>query len=860
MLSRRSLLLFCSVIMAAPPRVLQAHETTGAPLQQQFALNSMDLSIIAISLVCLVGVIILTGLSISLRKLNQRLQQEAQERRLVEQQLETDRNYLRILFEHNGSGHLVVSSTRAILKVNRQFCEMFGYGEDELLGQSVRMLHLDEQHYQDWAPRFLEVRDSLTRMSAEYPSLRKDGSIIWCLFTGVSLNLPSGEPGVVWSLIDISDRKRAEEELRLSEQKYASIFNLMPDMIGITRCSDGCFIEVNPGFERCTGWSREEVLGQSSLTLGLWDHATRAKAIGIVKKQGHLEEFEFILTTKMGIQRHALMYLIPITIEGVECLCFLARDIHDKRIAERALQRFSLVVEQTANIVLITDPEGTIQYVNPRFSEVTGYSRQEVIGLSPRLLKSGHQSREFYDELWQTITSGRPWRGEFCNRAKDGSEFWELATVTPLFDDDGAIINFVAIKEVITDRKQAEAALHEAKDRAEAANRAKSEFLANMSHEIRTPMNGVIGMVHLLRTTELSLEQRLYLTNIEISATSLTTLLSDILDLSRIEAGKMSLEQTDFSLRQCIRELLDSQLYQVREKGLLVSTNLAPELPEIVRGDQLRTRQILLNLVGNAIKFTEQGRIEITARVILRDKAKLLVRLDVADSGIGMPAEQMERIFAPFEQADNSTTRRYGGSGLGLAICRRLAALMGGSIWAESVPDSGSTFHLELPFVVPDPTATIGSRPADEDSQPSVSPLTLLLAEDNRVNAEFIFKILTKLGHRVTTCENGQQALDFLQTGQRFDALLMDIQMPVMGGDEAVRLIRQQEEEQGLRRHIPIIALTAHAMDDERQRLLAQGFDAHVAKPVEIGILMAELARLTHAPGHGQNSHARGRA
>mgnify|MGYP001805948480 CR=1 FL=1 len=518
------------------------------------------------------------------------------ERKQIEQKLETDHNYLKVLFEYGGSGHLIVSSERIIVQVNQQFCEMLGYAEQELLGQSVRMLHLDEQHYQDWAPRFIQARSGFIHLSVEHPSLRKDGSIIWCVFTGVKLTLPDGDQGVVWSVIDISDRKQVEVELR------------------------------------------------------------------------------------------------------------------------------------------------------------------------------------------------------------------------------------------------------QAKEAAEAANRAKSEFLANMSHEIRTPMNGVIGMAHLLGDTELNPEQKKYLANIESSANSLVTLIGDILDLSRVEAGKMELVNVSFSLRRCIDELVESQQFEISQKKLNVRTAIADSVPDILLGDQLRTRQILLNLVGNAIKFTEQGTVVISANLLSHSGNGVLLRLSVSDTGIGMSPALLKRIFAPFEQADNSTTRRYGGSGLGLAICNRLVELMGGRIWAESNEGGGSCFQVELPFVVPD-SPVLPQRPATclPEQLQAAGVLSILLAEDNRINAEFIVKVLGRMGHRVTAVEDGTQVLEQLKQN-RFDCILMDIQMPVMGGDAATSAIRQQEQKTG--GHIPIIALTAHAMADERERLLQQGFDAHVAKPVDVALLMAELRRL----------------
>ena len=341
-------------------------------------------------------------------------------------------------------------------------------------------------------------------------------------------------------------------------------------------------------------------------------------------------------------------------------------------------------------------------------------------------------------------------------------------------------------------------------------------------------------------------EQAQYLESIELSASTLITLIGDILDLSRVEAGRMELDEVDFSLRQSIQELIASQRFAINEKQLAIEIVIDDNLPDLLRGDQLRMRQILLNLLGNAIKFTGQGSITVSVGLIDLAEGRVLLRLSITDTGIGMSEAAMANMFAPFTQADSSTTRRYGGSGLGLAICQRLAELMGGRIWAESRQGVGSSFHVELPFRLPEqpalPQSWVPQTTMPQQAPSTLRPLNLLLAEDNRINAEFICKVLERQGHRVCLVMDGEQALQ-QWAGQPFDCILMDVQMPVMGGDEATRIIR--EREQGSGRHIPIIALTAHAMVDERQRLLEQGFDAHVPKPVAIDLLLAELRRLT---------------
>jgi CheY-like chemotaxis protein len=411
---------------------------------------------------------------------------------------------------------------------------------------------------------------------------------------------------------------------------------------------------------------------------------------------------------------------------------------------------------------------------------------------------------------------------------------------TPIKDSKGIITAVIEVVEDITEQVSHEAAMRIAHDAAQAANQAKSEFLANMSHEIRTPMNGIIGMTQLLQMTELTDEQKEYLGLIDSSGRNLLSLINDILDLSKIEAGMIELEHNDFSLEHAVNNVIKTQLTVIRNKHLDITIEIAPDVPEKVRGDQLKFKQILLNLLGNAIKFTSQGGISIDVSLENRCGDAAVIHISIADTGIGMAPEQLEKIFGAFSQADSSITRSYGGTGLGLTICRKLIELMGGSIRVESRRGEGSVFHVSLPFKVCPQQETASDISADQC--PWTGPaLSILVAEDNPVNQKFICAILRRMGHEVVCGNDGEQVVEAWRKG-RFDCILMDIQMPIMGGEEALRHIRTEEKIKEA--HIPIIALTAYALKGDRERYLESGFDGYLAKPVHLNELIGELKRL----------------
>ncbi|MEN3335651.1 MAG: hypothetical protein V7641_5016 [Blastocatellia bacterium] len=665
----------------------------------------------------------------------------------------------------------------------------------------------------------------------------------------------------------------------------------------------------------------------------------------------------------------------------------LQLEITEREHVEKALrqseERYRSIIENMHDGYFEMDIRGNLTFFNDALCKVHKRSREELLGRNNRDYMDAETAKRFYAIFKQVYDTGETVRDLVWKRTRpDDGERWFEYSVSLMKDIESKAIGYRGISRDITQRILYEEALQKSKESAESASRAKSEFLANMSHEIRTPMNGIIGMTELALDTDLTAEQRDYLGMVKASANSLMTVINDILDFSKIEAGKLDLDATDFSLRQSLGETLKTLAIRAHEKGLELAFQISPDVPDLLVGDAGRLRQIIVNLVGNAIKFTDEGEVIVRAETQWRNDDEIGLHLAVADTGIGIPAEKQRLIFDAFTQADGSTTRQYGGTGLGLAISSQLVQLMGGQILVESKPGRGSNFHFTLPLAlgkgvakIPVPaepvelrnlrvlvvddnatnrrileemlinwhmraTAVDGGRAAIDtlkQAQAAGEPFTLvlldaqmpevdgfmvaeqikqsselarttimmltsnnqrgdaarcrelgvalyitkpimqanlidaimtvlgtaspvevlsagtlqrspcesrghvLLAEDNAINQRLAVHLLEKQGYTVVVAVNGKQALAALEK-ERFDLVLMDVQMPEMNGFDATALIRQRERTTGA--HVPVIAMTAHAMKGDRERCLEAGMDEYISKPLQVNELLRVIQGL----------------
>ena len=500
-------------------------------------------------------------------------------------------------------------------------------------------------------------------------------------------------------------------------------------------------------------------------------------------------------------------------------------------------QKLALVAKYANDSIIISDPSGHIEWVNDGFTRITGYDFSDAIGKRPSdILNATETDPAAIEKLIKCREAQSPVRLELINRAKDGRLMWVETSINPVFDEAGTLQQWIAVERDITESKEREMDLARARAEAEEAGQSKSRFLANMSHEIRTPMNGVIGVAELLSETELTPNQAAYVETIQDSGKALLGIINDILDLAKLRSGNVVLEHTPFSLRHCTEGALRILRPAADKKGLDLNF-VAPEGDIAVLGDQGKLRQILLNLVGNAVKFTATGAVTVTITPPATPSG--LIRIDVADTGIGIAADRIDAIFDSFSQADEGISRQFGGTGLGLTICAVLAEQMGGDLRVASQPGRGSVFtlHVKLPPAEP---ALVPARRAERRNEPRLrAGMTIMVAEDNRTNMMIVRHMLKGSVTALIEVVNGEEAVNQYRA-QPPDLILMDVSMPVKDGLQATRDIRAHEAANGLP-HCPILALTANAFGEDREACRLAGYDGFLVKPMSRVDLLAAI-------------------
>jgi len=758
---------------------------------------------------------------------------------------------------------------------------------------------------------------------------------------------------------EIRERRRTEEALRESRAAARGLLDGTQESLLLLDGS-GNIVAINATAARRFQKAPDEITGTDFFSLLPDEVCTPRRAyFDRVIRTGALVDFEDTLN---GVVFQSRFYPVKDKDGQLSGVALFSEDITERKQAEEELQKLSSAVEQSQVSVVITDPDGTIEYVNPKFTKISGYSFEEAIGQNPRVLNAGIQSPEFYKEMWDTIKAGRDWQGAFANRKKNGDIYWENINISPLRTKENQITHFVAVKEDIserklaeealreseemlskitssalnaiimlasengqisfwneaavkifgwtaqevigkklsdliipkqyqqqhveglkrfsqtgegpmigqsteitalnrdreefpielhlssvklkdhwhaiglitdiTDRKQAEQEIKKAKEIAEEATQAKSDFLANMSHEIRTPMNAVMGMAHLAMKTDLTPKQRDYLNKIQTSANALLGIINDILDFSKIEAGKLDMEAVDFQLEDTLDNISTLVGIKTQEKGLELLFKTDPSVPTALVGDPLRLGQILINLSNNAVKFTNTGEIVVSTELVKKDKAQVALKFSVRDSGIGMTAEQVAKLFQPFAQADSSTTRKYGGTGLGLTISKRLAEMMGGEIWVESEQGRGSTFSFTANF-------GLGKEKAKKRFKPSqdLRGMKVLVVDDNATSRGIFQEMLESFSFEVTLATSGQEGLTELEKASEskpFELVIMDWKMPGMDGIEASRRIKNHT---GLSKIPPIVLVTAYGREEVIHQAEEVGLEGSLLKPVNSSML-----------------------
>lgn len=778
------------------------------------------------------------------------------------------------LYDYAPDMYFTVLPDGTVKSVNLFGAEYLGYTKDELIGKSVWIVvHPDDlDEVKDQINMILKKKLSFSEL--EFRKIKKDGSAL-SVQERIQLFLDNDQNPVEIRIIcrDVSEQKKSQDELIDREQQISTILKYSPNpqiledfreakifvndlkkkgvkdiLTYFTKNPDESFacrqkvkiIEVNNSFL--------ELFGTKNITdlIKNVDRIITRQSIQVFIKgllqlmegkdsfTGETFYFDLENTKVEAITRWAV---VPGHEDNLDMIVVSLEDMTERNRANRQLQILSSAVDHSPVSVVITDPDGNIQYVNPKFTEITGYSSAEAVNKNSNKIKSVLVPEESYENLINTILKGKVWSGEFRNQKKNGEYYWELASISAVRDAKGIINQIVAIKEDISQRKETEKELIQAKMQAEESDKLKTAFLANMSHEIRTPMNAIVGFSELLKDPNIQEEQKREFYNIITSSCdTLSALIDDIIDIAKIESGQSNINFSECMISEILQELYTLTKEEIRKNNPAVELRLNSQVDKkmMLLTDGFRIKQIFLNLLGNALKFTKTGYVEFGCKMPDEDTIEFFV----IDSGIGIPKKMQNLIFDRFRQLDSSTSRTYGGTGLGLTISKNLVELLGGKIWVESKKGKGTSFFFTFPVRPKHPYEPEESAVLKPDIVlKDWTSKTILIVEDNAANFEFFKAVLSRSGAKILEATSGKEAIDLVKSDQLIDLILMDIQMPDMTGYETTKVIRK------LNIKIPIIAQTAYAMPHDKEKSLEAGCDNYLAKPVRPNELLAMVTK-----------------
>ena len=679
----------------------------------------------------------------------------------------------------------------------------------------------------------------------ELTYVRKDGSRFPAVVSVTALR--DAQDSIIGYLLigtDNTARRQAETDLRRSDDQLRTLFAGVKDYAILMLDPEGCVVTWNEVAQSIKGYRADEIIGchfSRFYTPEAIAQGVPAKELRIAAEHGRFED-ESWRVRKDGSKFYANVVLTALLDPSGLLRGFgkVTRDITSRKQAEEEATALLRTIH-LHSIVSVADRAGRIIEVNDSFCAISGYTRDELLNHTHRIVNSGVHSREFWTEMWEHLSSDKSWRGEICNRAKNGTLYWIDSIIAPFSGEGGRTTKYISIHTDITAAKLSEGRLRMETQKAEVASNAKSDFLANMSPEIRTPMNAILGMTHLALRAQPSEQQRRYLGKIESASQSLLTIMNDILDFSKIEAGKLELENINLSLDEVWRNLLNIVGQKAEQKKLAIVLEVDPSTPGYFKGDPLRLGQILINLVNNAIKFTDRGEIVVKVMAEPSSPGHAKLKFSVRDTGIGMSPDQMSGLFQSFNQADTSITRTYGGTGLGLAISKQLCELMGGTISAESEPGKGSTFVFTAIFE----TTVLGVLPTPRSSSTILPGKSILVADDSEADRNMLVAMLMAHGFDTRAVSSGEEALSALirasEAGHPFDLVIMDWRLPGIDGIETSRRIQAHSDLSQLPFIVMVSAFNREEVMGGPHGLDLDGF---LLKPVNEGFLLNKLAMI----------------